>query len=443
MLRVTDSRNRNFTLSKDITGGGEARIWSVQGKPQVVAKIYHNTPAKNREEKLKAMVANPPKQPKTHTAIAWPLDLLYSGKKFVGFLMPNISGNEPLFYFYNPKKRNEIIPGFNWKYLHRTAFNFVVAAEAVHTKGHLIGDINESNLLVNANTLVSIVDTDSFQIRDKQKIFRCPVGKPEFTPPELQGINFKDRNRMIEHDLFGIGIVIFRLLMEGYHPFAGIIPSGRSVGRVDLYCIQQGVFPYQQNSSVTPPPAAPLFNTLHPKLQKLFIRCFSEGHSTPSKRPTTTEWKKVLNKAEKSLKICFKDRNHLYYNQLKKCPWCIKMSAQKPLPPPKFSQKPASSKRGQKLLLLLFIIIVGIVYMPTDKSFFLSLKKRSAALWHESIVNYSIYTVRPGDSLSKIAHKYGVSVPAIVSANKSRYPSLAKNPNNISPGWKLKIPRQQ
>ncbi|MCI5184023.1 MAG: LysM domain-containing protein [Candidatus Electrothrix sp. AW1] len=91
----------------------------------------------------------------------------------------------------------------------------------------------------------------------------------------------------------------------------------------------------------------------------------------------------------------------------------------------------------------IIIIIVGIVYMPTDKSFFLSLKKRSAALWHESIVNYSIYTVRPDDYLIKIAHKYGVSVDDIVSANKRRYPSLAKNPDSILPGWRLKIPRQQ
>lgn len=370
MLRVTDSRNRTFTLPKDIAGGGEARIWSVQGNHNLVAKIYH-TPSRHREEKLKAMIATPPTQPKTHTAIAWPLDLLYSGKQFVGFLMPKIYGNEPLYYFYNPKKRNQIIPGFNWKYLHRTAFNFVVAAEAVHTKGHLIGDINESNLLINASSLVTIVDTDSFQIRDGQKIFRCPVGKPEFTPPELQGINFKDRDRTIENDLFGMSIVIFRLLMEGYHPFAGIIPHGVSVGRVDLYCIKQGIFPYQQNSSAAPPPAAPLFNTLHPELQKLFIRCFVEGHSTPSKRSTTSEWKEVLNKAEKALKVCSNDRNHIYYGQLKKCPWCRKISVQNPLPRSIVYQTLPIQKKKQKnhffaksLLTIFILIIAKAIFFP-------------------------------------------------------------------------------
>ena len=51
--------------------------------------------------------------------------------------------------------------------------------------------------------------------------------------------------------------------------------------------------------------------------------------------------------------------------------------------------------------------------------------------------------VRPSDSLSIIAEKYGVSVSDIVSANKRKYPSLAKNPYRLEVGWDLKIPRQQ
>ncbi len=53
------------------------------------------------------------------------------------------------------------------------------------------------------------------------------------------------------------------------------------------------------------------------------------------------------------------------------------------------------------------------------------------------------YTVAPGDSLWKIAQRYlgnGRRYWEIVEANKGRYPSLAKNPNLIYPGWKLTIP---
>ncbi|HOT28921.1 MAG TPA: LysM peptidoglycan-binding domain-containing protein [Candidatus Ozemobacteraceae bacterium] len=53
------------------------------------------------------------------------------------------------------------------------------------------------------------------------------------------------------------------------------------------------------------------------------------------------------------------------------------------------------------------------------------------------------YTVVPGDSLWKIASRYlgnGARYWDLVEANKDKYPSLAKNPNLIYPGWELTIP---
>lgn len=46
------------------------------------------------------------------------------------------------------------------------------------------------------------------------------------------------------------------------------------------------------------------------------------------------------------------------------------------------------------------------------------------------------YIIKSGDTLSAIAKKYGVSVSAIQKAN----PSLIKNVNKISVGWKISIP---
>lgn len=46
------------------------------------------------------------------------------------------------------------------------------------------------------------------------------------------------------------------------------------------------------------------------------------------------------------------------------------------------------------------------------------------------------YEVKPGDSLSKIGARYGVSWKDIYEENKD----LIKNPDLIQPGWKLKIP---
>jgi nucleoid-associated protein YgaU len=46
------------------------------------------------------------------------------------------------------------------------------------------------------------------------------------------------------------------------------------------------------------------------------------------------------------------------------------------------------------------------------------------------------YTVKSGDSLSKIGKEHGVSWQAIYEANKD----VIKNPDLIQPGWNLKIP---
>lgn len=49
------------------------------------------------------------------------------------------------------------------------------------------------------------------------------------------------------------------------------------------------------------------------------------------------------------------------------------------------------------------------------------------------------YTVKPGDSLSKIGAKYGIGWKQIYELNKN----LIKDPDLIHPGWKLKIPSKK
>ena len=49
------------------------------------------------------------------------------------------------------------------------------------------------------------------------------------------------------------------------------------------------------------------------------------------------------------------------------------------------------------------------------------------------------YTVKKGDSLSKIASHYGIRWKDIFEANKD----MVKNPDLIQPGWKLKIPAKK
>src|SRR5439155_5011102 len=214
-------------LGNDIGGGGEGRIYTTVEEPGLVAKIY-TTVTGEREAKLAAMLAQPPHNTYTqkHFPLAWPTERLYDREdQCVGFLMPYIAhkDNFPLLKLYNPKDRLKTLHLFSWKYLLHAAMNLASTVSVLHENGYIIGDVNESNILISRTALVTLVDCDSIQVpRRNGSFFRCAVGKPEYTPPELQGRDFHAINRTAYHDNFGLAVLIFQMLMEGVHPFSGI-----------------------------------------------------------------------------------------------------------------------------------------------------------------------------------------------------------------------------
>lgn len=336
-MRLQRQSNRQLiTLDSqgELGAGGEAQVFALIQNAEWVAKIYRK-PKPQYIRKLAAMLTNPPdelKVSKTHLSFAWPLDLLLTTEvkpQLAGFLMPRVSGMRPIIDFYNPKTRRAQCPLFDYFYLHRAARNLAGAVSGLHTRGYVIGDVNESNILLTDTALVTLVDLDSIQVRDPETgvMYRCPVGKPEFTPPELQGQPFADIDRTPEHDVFGLAVLIFQLLMEGTHPFAGVYQlPGDPPAIADR--IASGHFPYSgRKVPYSPMKVAPAFEILHPNLQKLFIRCFEDGHSNPKARPDAQTWKQALMEAEAALVTCSLNEQHRYGNHLTQCPWCLRTQA--------------------------------------------------------------------------------------------------------------------
>jgi formylglycine-generating enzyme required for sulfatase activity len=310
--------------------GGEARIFVVPAHPTLVAKVYHRR-AGSCAAKLRAMLANPPSDPTIasgHVSIVWPSDLLLEHDAHgacVGFLMPRLTGMAPIIDFFHPRTRRSKCPLFNYLYLHRVGRNLAACFHALHEKGYVIGDVNESNILVKETAMVSLVDTDSFQIPDPDQgaVYRCPVGKPDYTPPELHGSPFDREDRCPEHDRFGLGVLLFQVLMEGTHPFAGVY-RGRGEAPAIEERIAGGQFPFAKHwrAKILPPPAAPDFESLHPGLRALFLRTFNQGHRQPAQRASAAEWHRALTEAEQDLVICSANEQHRYASHLAGCPWC-------------------------------------------------------------------------------------------------------------------------
>jgi len=312
--------------------GGEAYLYAVEGDDTIIAKIYHKSMSE-RGDKLAAMIANPPADPMAgsgHHSIAWPIDRLFSFEDepcCIGFIMPRIPHTHSIFEFYNPKTRRQICPLFHYRYLIRTARNLAAAFNALHAVGYVVGDVNESNILVSESALVTLVDTDSFQVPFGATTFRCPVGKPEFTPPELQSVRFREIDRTPEHDAFGLAVMIFLLLMEGAHPFAGrpvdddeMLPLGDRIA--------QNYYPYaiSRNVPYEPMPTAPPIGIMHPDVRAMMRQCFEVGHTNPSLRPHAATWQQMLDLAESNLRLCRANTQHFYRFGLGACPWCERMA---------------------------------------------------------------------------------------------------------------------
>jgi serine/threonine protein kinase len=321
-----DGRSFDLNGLKQLGSGGEAVVYSLNGTPWA-AKVYSKL-VSGRDEKLRVMLANPPKNPtlaQGHVSIAWPQDLLIDQQgRIVGYVMPQVEKMRRMFDFYNPGTRRKICPLFTYRYLVATAFNLAIAVRALHKRGYVMGDVNESNFLVADNTMVTLVDTDSFQVRepDNGKIHHCTVASPLFTPREMQGVDFTMAVRREEHDLFGFGVLLFQLLMEGSHPFqARFTGAGDSPEPIEM--IRLGNFPHGTGSAMwQPPPMAPAFGMLDPRLRSLFTRCFVNGHRDSKARPTADEWCANLKKSLGTLIYCKVNPSHLHWPHISRCPWC-------------------------------------------------------------------------------------------------------------------------
>jgi DNA-binding helix-hairpin-helix protein with protein kinase domain len=184
-----------------------------------------------------------------------------------------------------------------------------------------VGDINHSNALVNGNALVHFIDADSFQVRHQGTLHRCTVGVPEFTPPELQGLNLSTVERTAQHDRFGLAILIFKLLFMGRHPFAGRFTRGD----VSLpNAIEQGLFAYSitMANEATPPPNSLDLQDVGEHLATLFDRAFLTPLSVEHGRPDGQAWVRALKLLQSEINRCRRHPHHYYPGGAGACIWC-------------------------------------------------------------------------------------------------------------------------
>jgi DNA-binding helix-hairpin-helix protein with protein kinase domain len=311
-------------LGRELGRGGEGSVFEVPALPKQVAKLYHQVPDAKKQAKLRFMAASVDDMLLSY--VAWPQATLHSirGGPVTGFLMPKVTGRDPIHAVYSPAHRRQERPKAAWDFLLYVARNTAAAFEVLHSHGHVLGDVNQGNVLVGNDSKVVLIDSDSFQVNAQGSLHLCEVGVAHFTPPELQGRpSFQGLTRTPNHDNFGLALLVFHLLLGGRHPYSGV-PMRKGVGdalEADIMALRYAYAHDNAARGIGPPPKSIPLAMLPTSLEAMFHAAFTERGAAGA-RPTSAQWVAALDKVRQALKKCSTSSMHVYPSHQTTCPWC-------------------------------------------------------------------------------------------------------------------------
>lgn len=302
--KVFTETGKVYTLVNSLGSGGEGTVYDIDSKGSV-AKIYdseHST--MRRYEKIKLMVKD--KKKLKYSGICIPSEMLFTEQKeFIGYVMPKAQGSS-LQILFNPAIFQSKFP--NWKKSEMIELSITILKKIKHLHGHdvIIGDINPRNILVVSHKEVYFVDTDSYQYKG----FPCPVGTPEYTAKELQGVDFRTYLRTQGNENFTVAMLLFRLMMQGQSPYA------YQGGGNPVENIIKGTFPYAAYGkkvpdvyNLQPSDFRFVWSHLMKRLKEAFWDTFHKNgsHNTESTRYSVSVWLEIMHGYHTSLPKMMED----------------------------------------------------------------------------------------------------------------------------------------
>lgn len=286
------------TLGEALGSGAEGAVHAVENEPSAVVKIFEPEKRDEKADKVRAMIDSPPTDPSYQhgdkRSIVWPTAVAEEPNtgEFLGYRMPYKDLSE------QKNAQRYARENLQWgssspDERYRTALNIARMFDAIHCQKHALGDLNHQNILIDAEAggFVSLIDCDAFHIKGQGEVYPGETVFPRYTPPEgrgdtLMGVRKSDR--------FGLGVHIFQLLMEGFHPYQaqGSEAQSGSLGEM----IDENDFPYEnpKPGELEPHDMAPDYQQLPSEIRDLFSKCFGAGGKTQGWRPTAAQWTKTL-----------------------------------------------------------------------------------------------------------------------------------------------------
>jgi|GEM_PF-1676196 len=297
-LTAYEPDGRVCTLISTGKSGGEGEIYFLAGDNTRCAKIFHpHRRTQETEEKIRTMVAAPPESDLLQF-LTWPLKPLTDlprGGRIIGYIMRRIPEEFRSVHLWYDEPQKPETRNTNGRIT--ASFKLARLVAGVHKSGHVIGDLRENNLLINDRGDLVLIDTDSFQICDKNRnrIFWSRVGTGEYLPPEHLDGSFAESGCDRRYgDHFALAVLIFRFLMDGVHPFQAKGSLVRDApATTDKILLGHFAFETRMNG-ISPPDYAPPYSSLPSEVRTLFRETFISGLRSPKLRPGAARWETVL-----------------------------------------------------------------------------------------------------------------------------------------------------
>jgi hypothetical protein len=311
---------RVLPLGTMLGEGAAGKVFSIPAMPGAAAKLYHGEEeARKHEAKVEAMIANPPDLPpalhngKRFPQIAWPQAKLYDRTgKFIGFLMPEIDFARSSSLVNLLQKNSRRVEKLSEYYGYRVlvARNLASVFAELNRAGHHMIDMKPANLRFYPSvSWMAVVDTDGFSIAGNHGRIPADQLSDEYIAPE----NWKRpvRELGVEQDLFALAVIIFQLLDNGVHPFAGGSVGTRGQA-TDLQArILDGLYPYAiKPRAGLVPSTASVHRMFKRGTRELFDQAFLPG----GKRPSAVQWRDHLDQLMAQLVPCSaKPDEHVHF----------------------------------------------------------------------------------------------------------------------------------
>ncbi len=283
-----------MTTGPLIGSGGEGAVYDDRHNTAMVIKVLHPQHATlERESKLRAMCGNPPPNLQS---LGWP-NAVEAGSNGLKYRMPKVPKDAGTAYrFISANERRQLAKFCqSYEYRSRIGVSIAEALRGLHATHVRIGDVNPSNILVDDDGAVTLIDCDSFQIPGPpgHQPYPCVVGSPEYTAPEID--DFRRQFRSQDSDNFALAVLLYQLLGNGSHPYQGIDTSaGDAISNIRER-IKLHRFAHQpRDGRWKPTPGQSLsWRSMPEQVREAFRQAFSPGASHIG-RPSADAWSIIL-----------------------------------------------------------------------------------------------------------------------------------------------------